>query len=81
MITWTQKLMFDANGVPMTIHKSHGHLSVECDSCADEMTTDEQYTFEEFHEFVKAIRAEGWRVSKVDDEWRHTCPDCEGEES
>jgi predicted RNA-binding Zn-ribbon protein involved in translation (DUF1610 family) len=80
MIKFTQNLTFDINGAPMMIHKNHGQLSVECDSCGDQMDTDDQYTVEEFNDFVKVIKSEGWQISKEGDEWRHTCPNCEGED-
>lgn len=50
-----------------------GELTFVCDECGEEHHTQTA----NFHEAVRLIKSEGWRVSKdKDDDWTHTCADC-----
>lgn len=44
----------------------------ECDGCGSE----EYSGALDFKEFVDWLRQQGWRISKVNDEWTHVCPNC-----
>lgn len=46
--------------------------NAQCDSCS----YDEDIDVDTFQEAVDEIKAQGWRISKTNEEWTHTCPDC-----
>jgi Fe2+ or Zn2+ uptake regulation protein len=57
----------------MTIERYGPTFEVSCDSCPHTFDTDEC----EFAAAVRAVKEEGWRISKVGGEWIHTCPSCQ----
>jgi hypothetical protein len=54
--------------------RDFGTFDISCDECsAGEMTS----TAEEWHEMLKEIKGEGWRVYKAKDGgFCHACPAC-----
>ena len=57
------------------IRKSDGELVCECDDCGQE----EYGGTLEFSAFIEDLREKGWRARKVEDEWQHDCPTCQGQ--
>lgn len=60
----------------MTIGRYCGEVSVECDTCGEELTETE-LDVEGFEGLLAAIKADGWRIEQVAGQWVHTCPDCQ----
>ena len=53
------------------IGREGSEYAVSCDECSWEDFFDG-----DFYEVIDAIKREGWKISKKDGEWLHTCPDC-----
>lgn len=58
------------------IRKSKGELIAICSECEAEFPGGVQ---DDFRAFVEELKATGWKVRKVEDEWEHVCPGCLGE--
>lgn len=56
----------------MTIERQGSTFTISCDNCSnyDEMDTGD------FHEAVAEAKRKKWKISRVRDEWTHTCPAC-----
>lgn len=54
------------------LERIHGLVVFMCDECDDELETETS----DFTEARQMLDREGWRTSKVGDEWVHHCPDC-----
>jgi N-acyl-L-homoserine lactone synthetase len=48
----------------------------ECDFCAETFDTDKDHD-EGFQAAVQAMKREGWKIYKEDQDWRHKCPCCQ----
>lgn len=57
----------------MAIQRDGGDVVFECDSCSEWALTET----DEFDQALDNIKRNGWKVSKIGDEWIHTCPDCQ----
>lgn len=55
----------------MTVQSYRGHHGVTCDSCSE--STEE---FDSFDEAIQAIKDLGWKISREQGEWTHTCAGC-----
>ena len=45
---------------------------VSCDECSWE----DFFGYDDFYDVIDAMKLAGWKISKKDGEWLHTCPDC-----
>ena len=55
------------------IDKQGRRFVVECDSCDETLSSEENETFPEFWSNVKSV---GGRAKKIGAEWLHGCPQC-----
>lgn len=55
----------------MTMQSVKNRVGFSCDSCSE--TTEE---FEDFNDAVADLKATGWKFSRDQGEWEHTCPGC-----
>jgi hypothetical protein len=55
------------------IDRQGGKILIECDSC-DEVFTGEEDA--EFIDVLNAAKSDGWSVRKIAREWLHGCPKC-----
>lgn len=56
------------------VTNGHSHsLMFQCNSCGTTEDTGRQ----SFAMALDAVKAEGWRVVKDGETWKHLCPDCE----
>lgn len=55
------------------IHRTHGDITFECDSCGETLETNEDY----WSNAWQLAKDEGWTSRKVGNEWNHFCLDCE----
>jgi hypothetical protein len=44
--------------------------------CACGLAHRRVYEADEFDVMISDAKDEGWKVSKADGQWEHTCPDC-----
>jgi hypothetical protein len=57
----------------MTVERQHGMILFICDNCGEDFDSDT----DEFMEAVTALKDEGWKIAKnEDDDWVHFCPGC-----
>lgn len=56
----------------MALERERGLIVFTCDECGEVEETETR----DFEEAREHIRAEGWRTSKVGDEWVHKCRGC-----
>ena len=54
------------------IERDGSEYVVSCDKCSWE----DFLPYDDFYDVIDAIKCAGWRISKNDGEWLHTCPDC-----
>lgn len=49
------------------------YITLSCDHCSfvEEIEWDDT-----FSNFIESKKNEGWIMYRVNDEWRHKCPDC-----
>lgn len=58
------------------IHRERDAFVMECDNeCGESITV-----HGEFSDLIHDAKAEGWKISKDGEDWRHTCPECAGKE-
>ncbi len=55
------------------IHRTHGNISFECDACGETLDTHD----DDWNVAWSMAKREGWRSKKVNDQWEHSCPECE----
>ena len=55
------------------IRKSNGEFVAECVECGAEFYGGVE---DDFHRFIDAMKAEGWRIRNDGGEWQHFCDDC-----
>lgn len=55
------------------LDKINGKFILMCDVCL----SDHEEAFESFEDAILEARLSGWRTTKIDDEWMHTCPECQ----
>lgn len=53
------------------IDHQHGKILVECDSCDEVISSEEG---EEWPDFWRRAKRDGWRTRQIDNEWLHGCP-------
>jgi hypothetical protein len=46
---------------------------VSCDYCSNDIEID---SGGDWQDMLNQIKEEGWKILKVNDEWKHACPDC-----
>lgn len=56
----------------MTLHREHGCIQFECDTCGDTLNTGEL----DFRDAKQVLDGDRWQTKKEDDEWAHYCPSC-----
>ena len=56
------------------IRREKGELIAECTECGTEYPGG---VCDDFRDFVEELKLNGWKVAKAEDEWTHTCPDCQ----
>lgn len=55
------------------IDRQGNRVQIECDSCSDVFSGQED---DEFAAVWAEAKREGWRTKKIGDEWVHGCPKC-----
>lgn len=55
------------------IERYSGMMQLVCECGVSQPRT---YEADEFSVMVSDAKDDGWRITKEDDEWVHTCPDC-----
>lgn len=53
------------------IDRDYGSYYGVCDACG---TATEAY--DDFQDALDGLKAEGWKITKIGDEWVHYCPTC-----
>jgi len=56
------------------IDKGYGKIQVQCDNCG--VSVSDTYDNEDFSIMIADIKRDDWNISKLKDEWIHTCSDC-----
>lgn len=56
----------------MSIERVGQVITFQCDTCPDAFDPDST----DFAEAWAEAKENGWRATKVDGEWMHSCPDC-----
>ena len=58
----------------MTLQKDPMGFGYEiyCDFCEYWRAVDD----DDFFAVIEEVKAEGWKIFKDDDDWKHKCPDC-----
>lgn len=66
--------MFDIRGF--------GVVDVYCDKCdyLETIDTDCVEGYADFSYLTKELKADGWKITKENDEWIHKCSDCQEEQ-
>lgn len=54
-------------------HFDEDIFEVACDYCSEDIDID---SGGDWTDMISQIKELGWRMRKVDDEWRHMCPTC-----
>lgn len=49
-----------------------GEGRIECDGCGD----DEDFSGDDFRDFVSTAKSAGWEVTKTKEGWAHQCRTC-----
>jgi len=60
----------------MSVTRNHGLVSFECDDCGDVLET----SLEDFYTALAFAKRNGWEAIRVENEWKHRCPNCTEEE-
>lgn len=55
------------------IRKYAGEMELVCDRCGD---TSPAYDEDYFDKMITDVKADGWRVFRVDGHWEHECSAC-----
>lgn len=58
----------------MTIMRDGDRIELICD--AGDEAFPKTYAAEDFEILMTDCKADGWRASRIDGEWRHRCPSC-----
>lgn len=60
------------------IDRQHDQIVIECDACESvyESGAEGFPAGSEWKEIWPAAKREGWRSTKIAEEWVHTCPKC-----
>ena len=58
-------------GAQFVIDREFGSYYGVCDACG---TATEAY--DDFQDALDGMKAEGWKITKIGDEWVHYCPTC-----
>lgn len=58
----------------MTLIREDGKAELVCDAC-DRETAGPVHA-EDYEILLTDAKAEGWRTSRIEDDWRHRCPSC-----
>jgi len=53
------------------IDHQHGRIVLECDSCTEVVESERG---EQWEDFWRRMKSDGWRSAKIADEWLHGCP-------
>ena len=56
------------------IRKEKGEFIAECEECGTEHAGG---VIDQWSEFIADLKENGWKIAKDQDEWTHTCPDCQ----
>jgi len=46
---------------------------ISCDYCSEDIEID---SGGDWQDMLKQIKEEGWKIGRVNDEWKHACPEC-----
>ena len=55
------------------IDKQYGMYQAVCDGCGRGLDDD---AYDDFHDALAGMKANGWKTSKLENEWVNYCPDC-----
>lgn len=58
------------------ITKNFDRYEISCDYCS---TGSEEISTDYKSEAINQIKEDGWRIVKINNEFRHKCPDCTGD--
>lgn len=58
----------------MTLLREDGQVELVCDVCDEAWP--ETHDAEDFEILLADAKADGWRASRIEGEWRHRCPAC-----
>lgn len=53
-------------------------FDIECDSCGLSIYLD--YYWDNLQGAIAEAKSDGWKIERVNDEWRHMCPECRQKE-
>jgi len=53
------------------IDKTYGKYDLECDSCGES-----EVNMDSFDDALNYAKENGWKIKKINGEWKHYCPDC-----
>lgn len=48
------------------------NYDVNCDYCS----TYTEYSVENWADLIENMKHDGWKIRKIDDEWKHACSKC-----
>ena len=46
---------------------------ISCDYCSEDIEID---SGGDWQDMLKQIKEEGWKIFKINDEWKHVCSEC-----
>lgn len=49
-----------------------GDYQVSCDYCS----YDAEASADDWADLIAGLKDEGWKIRKMDNEWKHKCPEC-----